>query len=155
MNRLALILAGVAINASADPKPPTHITERQLLASVLVMEAGGEIDPSTGHSRKAMQAVWEVIWQRAKNRRLSPVGVVTQRKQFSCLNHITAGRAIATAQRHPHWRHAWGIVGSPPVTNITKGADHYHADWIKDPYWADPNKKTVTLGRHTFYKLRP
>ena len=51
MNRLALILAGVAINANADPKPPTH-------------------------------------------------------------------------------------------------------DWIKDPYWADPSKKTVTLGRHTFYKLK-
>lgn len=149
MNRLAIILAGVAINASAEPKPPTHITDRQLLASVLIMEAGGE-------GRAGMQAVWEVIWTRAKNRRLSPVGVVTQRKQFSCLNHIEPGRAIATAQRHPHWRHAWGIVGSPPVTNITKGAEHYHATWmVKAPYWADPSKKTVTLGRHTFYKLRP
>jgi spore germination cell wall hydrolase CwlJ-like protein len=153
MKRLALILAGVAIDATAV-EPPRHDTDRALCAAVLILEAGGEVD-STGHSRAAMSAVWEVVWQRAENRKLSPVGVVTQRKQFSCLNNITPGRAITTAQKHPFWRHAWGITAAPPLTRYTKGADHYHANTIRPPYWADPAKKTVTIGKHTFYKLKP
>lgn len=153
MKRLALILAGVAIDANAV-EPPRHDTDRALCAAVLILEAGGEVD-STGHSRAAMSAVWEVIWQRAENRKLTPVGVVTQRKQFSCLNNITAGRAIATAQKHPFWRHAIGITAAPPLTRFTGEADHYHANTIRAPYWADPAKKTVTIGKHTFYKLKP
>ena len=152
MKRLALILAGVAIDATAI-EPPRHDTDRALCAAVLILEAGGEVD-STGHSRAAMAAVWEVIWKRAENRKLSPVGVVTQRKQFPCLNSITPGRAIATAQKHPFWRHAWGITAAPPLTRFTKGADHYHAKGC-NPFWADASKKTVTIGKHTFYKLNP
>lgn len=150
MKRLALIITSLTVNAA---EPPNDITSRQLCAAVLILEAGGEVD-HTGHSRAAMSAVWEVIFRRAENRKLSPVGVVTQRKQFSCLNHITPGKAIATAQKHPFWRHAWGITSAPPVTQYTKGADHYHAEKIiKLPYWADKNKITVTIGGHTFYKL--
>lgn len=155
MKRLALILAGVAIDAEAV-EIPRNDTDRALICAVMVLEAGGEIDPETGHSRKAMAAVFEVVWTRAENRKLSLVGVVTQRKQFSCLNHIEAGRAITTAQKHPFWRHAWGITAAPPLTRYTKGATHYHATTMtRPPYWADPAKKTVTIGKHTFYKLNP
>lgn len=150
MKHLALIITGAAFTVSAEPIPPKEITSRQLCAATLILEAGGE-------GREGMQAVWEVVWQRAKLRRLTPLGVVTQRKQFSCLNSITPGRAIATAQKHPMWRHAWGIVSAPPVLPdmepLTLGADHYHATTIKPPFWADKAKKTVTIGRHTFYKL--
>ena len=146
MKHLALIITGAAMTVSAEPLPPKEITSRQMCTSVLVLEAGGE-------GRVGLQAVWEVVWQRAKLRKLTPLGVVTQRKQFSCLNNITPGRAIATAQRHPMCRHAWGIVSAPPVTRLTGNADHYHATTIRAPYWADKAKKTVTIGRHTFYKL--
>ena len=153
MNRLALIITASTITASAEQHWPMNVTDRQLCAAVLILEAGGEIDPRTGHSRQAMSAVWEVIIRRAELRKLSPVGVVTQPKQFSCLNHITAGRAIATAQRHPHWRHAWGITGGPPVTQLTRKADHYYSSTIRAPYWANPLKHTVTIGRQRFYRL--
>ena len=146
MKHLALIISGAALTVSAEPLPPKEITSRQLCAATLILEAGGE-------GRVGMQAVWEVIWQRAKLRKLTPLGVVTQRKQFSCLNNIKPGRAIEIAQRHPMWRHAWGIVAAPPVTQLTGKADHYHATTIREPYWADKAKKTVTIGRHTFYKL--
>jgi len=146
MKHLALIITGAAMTVSAEPIPPKEITSRQMCTSVLILEAGGE-------GRVGLQAVWEVVWQRAKLRKLTPLGVVTQRKQFSCLNNITPGRAIATAQKHPMWRHAWGIVSAPPVTQLTGKADHYHATTIKPPFWADKAKKTVTIGRHTFYKL--
>ena len=146
MKHLALIITGAAITVSAEPIPPKEITSRQFCAATLILESGGE-------GREGMQAVWEVVWQRAKLRKLTPLGVVTQRKQFSCLNSITPGRAIATAQKHPMWRHAWGIVSAPPVTQLTGKADHYHATTIKPPYWADATKATVTIGRHKFYRL--
>jgi len=152
MKRLALILAGVAIDATAV-EVPRNDTDRALICAILVLEAGGEVD-HTGHSRKSMACVYEVVWRRAENRKLTLAGVVTQRKQFSCLNNITPGRAIATAQKHPFWRHAWGITAAPPLTRFTKGADHYHAKGCS-PFWADTSKKTVTIGRHTFYKLNP
>jgi spore germination cell wall hydrolase CwlJ-like protein len=31
---------------------------------------------------------------------------------------------------------------------------HYHADYVR-PRWARSLKKMDTIGRHTFYKLRP
>ena len=155
MKKIAAIIISGAILTRAEPKPPTTDPARSLLAAVLILEAGGEID-SSGNSRRAMSAVWEVIWRRAELRRKSRVGVVTRRKQFSCLNSIEPGRAIATAQKHPMWRHALGIVSAPPLQPdgklLTLGAEHYHAKSVS-PYWADEKKKTVTIGNHVFYKL--
>jgi spore germination cell wall hydrolase CwlJ-like protein len=37
------------------------------------------------------------------------------------------------------------------VTDITQGATHYHAHYVR-PYWADKLEYTVTYGSHMFYK---
>lgn len=37
-------------------------------------------------------------------------------------------------------------------TDITGGADHYHAVYV-DPDWADDDKITARIGLHIFYKL--
>mgnify|MGYP003668268805 CR=1 FL=1 len=37
------------------------------------------------------------------------------------------------------------------VTDITLGATHYHANYVR-PYWADKLEYTVTYGSHLFYK---
>jgi N-acetylmuramoyl-L-alanine amidase len=37
------------------------------------------------------------------------------------------------------------------VTDITQGATHYHAHYVR-PYWADKLEYTVTYGSHLFYK---
>ncbi len=37
------------------------------------------------------------------------------------------------------------------VTDITLGATHYHAHYVR-PYWADKLEYTVTYGSHLFYK---
>ena len=37
------------------------------------------------------------------------------------------------------------------VTDITQGATHYHANYVR-PYWADKLEYTVTYGSHLFYK---
>ena len=58
---------------------------------------------------------------------------------------------INKASNHPRWNEAMKIAYSDPKTNYTKGADHYHADYV-NPYWAKSLTKTVVIGRHIFYK---
>ena len=35
--------------------------------------------------------------------------------------------------------------------DYTKGATHYHADYV-EPSWAESKTKTVTIGKHIFYR---
>lgn len=58
----------------------------------------------------------------------------------------------------PHEDRAWALsqlvaadVLSGTVPDVTGGATHYHATYVK-PYWASHLNKTVTLGSHIFYK---
>ena len=153
MKKLGILIAGAALTASAEPLPPKKLAARQLICAVLILEAGGEVDKKTGNSRKGMALVWEVIWRRAELRKQSPLEVVTARKQFSCLNNMKPGKAIEIAQRHPAWRHAWGITGAPPVTRWTGGATHYYSTAIPAPYWATPETRTAKIGNHIFHKL--
>ena len=147
MKQTIIILTLAATANAAPPHPPVDVNDRNLCAAVLIAEAGGE-------GRAGMQAVWEVVWSRAESRRWpsTPALVVKQRKQFSCLNGVKCGQLIAKAQRHPMWRHAWGITGAPPVTQMTKQANHYHAVSVR-PYWADADAFTVQVGNHKFYRL--
>tara|TARA_R110000803_G_scaffold61415_2_gene121209 strand:- start:220 stop:636 length:417 start_codon:yes stop_codon:yes gene_type:complete len=38
------------------------------------------------------------------------------------------------------------------VTDISNGATHYHATWIKPPKWTYDMKKVVTIDQHIFYR---
>jgi spore germination cell wall hydrolase CwlJ-like protein len=113
------------------------------------MEAGGEYH--TG----SLEAVYEVIKTRSKKRNKTLAQVCLQRKQFSCWNGKADGikaleDTIAKAKKHPRWKIAENILGSN--TNFTNGADHYYADYIDKPYWADSMTPTTKIGRHIFYK---
>jgi N-acetylmuramoyl-L-alanine amidase len=119
-----------------------------IVVATIIMEAGGEYHVG------ALEAVYEVIMTRAKKRNMTPAEVCLQRKQFSCWNDKADGiqaleRTIAKAKEHPRWVIAQNILGKE--TNYTKGADHYHADYVS-PYWKDSMKKTAKIGRHIFYK---
>ena len=131
---------------------PATMSDRDVLATCLILEAGGE-------GRVGMELVWHVIQERVKSRRWPDTArkVVLQPKQFSCFNNVSLGRAIATAQRHPYWRHALGIVSAPPVYRQglnPNGANHYHATTIRPPYWARGVKPTLTYRNHVFYRLK-
>ena len=139
--------AGQRATPADDPAPPTG-QARELCAAVLVAEAGGT-------SFAGMQAVWEVIHQRAINRKLTHEAVVKQRWQFSCLNKVKPAALIAKARRHRRWDEAFVIVAAKPRTNYTKQADHYHADsMITFPHWARGRKIVAACGRHLFYRLK-
>ena len=116
----------------------------EIVAATLIMEAGGEY--STG----SMEAVNEVIRNRAAKRKLTTRQVCLQRKQFSCWNSGRIEQLLAKAKRHPRFNEALAIVNGKP-TNYTGGSDHYHADYC-NPYWTSSMKKTCIIGKHIFYK---
>ena len=119
----------------------------ETVIACLVLEAGGE-------GTVGMEAVNEVIHNRAKNRQKSLYQIVTAPKQFSCFNSgVTA--AIQRAKKHPKWNEAIRILKNK-LTNHTMGADHYHTLSVK-PYWGKDLLKrgyrTITIKHHIFYYL--
>ena len=44
-----------------------------------------------------------------------------------------------------------GQAISTPMIDITDGATHYHADYVK-PAWAKTKTKTIEIGDHIFYR---
>ena len=143
----------ISIEAAAVPKVEAMLYDpcpyaNDIVVATIIMEAGGEYHVG------ALEAVYEVIMTRAKKRKMTPAQVCLQRKQFSCWNNKADGikaleDTITEAKEHPRWIIAQNILGKE--TNYTKGADHYHADYVT-PYWAKSMEKTVVIGRHIFYK---
>jgi len=140
MNKLMILLCAITCaNATYSA------TDAEIVAATIILEAGGEYAPN------ALQAVNEVIQNRAIKRRMMPSEVCFQRLQFSCWNNKAKRPALfAKAQRHPRYNQALQIALSAP-TNFTNGADHYHADYCM-PYWTKSMTITVKIGRHIFYK---
>tara|TARA_S200002703_G_scaffold128603_1_gene115421 strand:- start:251 stop:670 length:420 start_codon:yes stop_codon:yes gene_type:complete len=117
---------------------------KEIVAATIILEAGGE------YHEGSLEAINEVIETRSIKRGLSKAEVCLQRKQFSCWNGKELNSTIAFAKKHPRWGEALRIVKNP-VTDYTKGSDHYHADYV-NPYWASSMTKIVKIGRHIFYK---
>ena len=119
-------------------------TDDDVIVATIILEAGGEYHVG------ALEGVYEVIMTRAEKRKMTPAEVCLQKWQFSCWNGMVIEDQIAKAKKHPRWQIAKNILGSD--TNYVKGADHYHAVYIDDPYWAKSLTKTVKIGKHIFYK---
>jgi len=45
---------------------------------------------------------------------------------------------------------AWDVIHGHRVVSLEKSL-YYHADYIKEPKWADINSKITQIGRHIFY----
>ena len=135
-----LLLSGTALSATYG---------QQVVAGVLMGEAEGE-------GIKGMYAVAEVIKKRCELKQLSPLAIVKEPKQFSCLNNITPPQLIRKHWRKKSWSQALFIARilynhPQKLTNYTKGATHY-ATFI--PYWAKNKKPTIIIGRHIFWDLK-
>ena len=126
-----------------------EINENELVAAVIIAEAGGE-------GPKGMQAVASVIQNRAR-RGPSPYDVVVKRKQFSCLNNFRPDsyqKFISHAKRHPNWRQALILakkVANKTVIDNTNGATHYCAN---QAYWEKEMCFTIQIKHHKFYRKR-
>jgi N-acetylmuramoyl-L-alanine amidase len=140
VKRLALALA-LALVAGQQARSGA----RESVAAVLIAEAGGE-------GLAGMQAVANVIANRAGARGLSRLAVVSSPRQFSCLNGSSLSRLEAAARKHPRWGCAVALASQASLPDITGGANHYHAAGVS-PRWAKPANRTARIGGHTFYKL--
>lgn len=143
--RLVFILLTLASNCFAA------FTERELIASILVLECGGEYVDRDGLD--GLRAVREVIATRAKERRQTETEVVTARWQFSCLNGFTPEAAVARAKAHKRYGDALTIAGGVTWQPVAGGANHYHAVTIPRPYWAKGRTPCAAIGNHIFYLL--
>lgn len=139
-----LILGALAVSLSSAAE---KIKDSDIVAATLIFEAGGEKNP-----RKAMEAVYEVIWNRAVSGNKSTSDICLARKQFSCWNGVSdRALKIAIAKKHSRWLIAREIASNPPKTNHTSGARFYHTLAV-NPSWKRSMKKTTTIFNHIFYK---
>lgn len=101
---------------------------------------------------EGMVAVAEVLRNRAMARGTTMSEEALRPKQFSFWNDRRA--AARWLLRNPgSIEVALDALEVVKVgSDITKGADHYYADYIKAPYWARGAKETARIGRHVFLK---
>lgn len=128
-----------------------------VMALTIIGEAASESDEG-----KAAVA-WVIrnrLIKKQKGWGTSLAGVCLMPKQFSCWNDAYRKRLFEWFEMFdsPWYIQAEYIVkrvmsGMEPV-DPTGGADHYFADYIDPPSWADESKFTVQIGRHKFYRLR-
>jgi spore germination cell wall hydrolase CwlJ-like protein len=126
-------------------KSVVTVSATEIVATTLIAEAGGERD------FRAMSAVAEVIYNRSLARKLSPMQVCLQRKQFSCWNGKDVQSEIDKAKKHKKWSNALKIAQNLGSTNYTKNAQFYHTTKI-NPSWNKKMLATVTIENHIFYK---
>lgn len=146
----AVFLAGAA-PAHAGERILSYY-ERQILASVLVLEAASD-------GLEGMSAVLNVIANRADRNvhRLVPEAV--RPGQFSAINRVTKMRSpdyssiMRRAQRDPLYAEAVRLVlqfERGQLADNTQGSTYYHHHRIQ-PGWSRALVYTGTIGSHRFY----
>lgn len=142
---LCLLLACFSGLNSLHSKSFVTVSATEIVATTLIAEAGGERDS------RAMHAVAEVIYNRSISRKISPMQVCLQRKQFSCWNGKDVETEIEKAKKHKKWANALQIAQNLGSTNYTKNAQFYHTTKV-NPSWNKKMLATVTIENHKFYK---
>ncbi len=134
----------------AAVQPPRGTYGQQVVAAVLMAEAWGE-------GEKAMTAVAEVIAQRSKSWKLSPLAVVKRKRHFSCLNSVRPEDLIRKYHRQRDFAKALEIsrtLYNEPhkLPGLAREATHFHDDSMT-PYWARNEEPVRVIGKLRFYKL--
>ncbi len=142
--------------------PIIHCPEVDVLARTIYGEARGEYFRPDG-GLASFIAVASVIRNRVKGS--SKYGdtyeeVCRKPYQFSCWNQSDANFLVVTRIRKEDDRvfdicydvARKMVAGTWP--DITNGANHYHAGWMKTyPSWSEGRPSVFRCGQHIFYKL--
>jgi N-acetylmuramoyl-L-alanine amidase len=138
-----------------DYKTQTTVSpDIDILARTIYGEARGESDAGKA-------AVAWVIKNRAEAGGWwgdDIVEVCLKPYQFSCWNRNDPNRSVIeklSAKGNPLFLKCVDIareVLARQISDVTQGANHYHADGVK-PKWAIDKYFTVAIGNHRFYKL--
>lgn len=128
--------------------------ERKIVAATLVLEA-------TSEGVEGMQAVLNVIYNRAGRDLDRVVGVTVRKGQFSALNSVTGkrnpdyGPILAKAyEQKDYFRAAMHLVRIMEMGELqdnTFGATHYHTVDGRVPNWSRDLRYLTTIGNHRFY----
>ena len=128
------------------------IAEHRCLTEALYYEARGE-------NRTGKKAVAEVVFHRmeAGNFGHSICAVVHEgagrhgcQFSFTCNGDMNRPRDAAAWQKSEELA-AQILTGEERLRNMTGGATHYHAVYVR-PFWAPALEKTAHIGRHIFYR---
>lgn len=99
----------------------------------------------------------ENIWYSKYKGEHSIKAVCLKPKQFSCWNDDDPNKKVCELvdKRNKQFVQALEISKDAKMgklKDITNGANHYYADYIKTPKWVKDMKFCVKIGRHNFYK---
>ena len=158
MNRklllVAMLLVIAVFHVQADGFLDNH--DRQIIASCIVLEAGGE-------GPEGMQAVLNVILNRAEGSLYCMVPETIKCGAFSCMSSIwndpapdyspLISRAMNQSGAYDEAMRLIALMEEGFLDDNTRGATHYHAKYIY-PYWADSLRYLTTIGNHIFYVER-
>lgn len=142
-----------------QPKPNNIINQDQLYnAYVVAATLYGE---ARGEGEAGMQAVLNVIMNRAKQDFDKAKDVVMRPKQFSMWNNVSNPEkaSIELAKREKNnqvYRNAIKLVDlamKNKLPDITGGATFYFNPKKANPSWANKLVKTKEIGNHKFYKV--
>jgi hypothetical protein len=141
----------------------TGVSDIDVIAATIIGEAGGE-------GYEGMQAVKNVLQNRADNKGTIPARESLRPKQFSMWNDATKGVSVPgdfnkeerpdkiqtiidMYKKHSKWDTAV-TLSKNKIKDITGGATKYYASGgtqkIDPPYWAKDWKDPITIGNHTF-----
>ena len=139
----------VAKRPTTPKRSDERVSEIDIVAATIFKEARGE-------GLKGMQAVNEVINNRAKAQNKTRTAICLQPKQFSCWNGITPSKIVIDKLQRldpQNFAIAKKIAQNQP-TNHTRGSQFYHTVNIS-PKWGKNLKrngyKTLKIGDHVFY----
>ncbi len=135
--------------------PESLKREQKCLAEAIYFESRSE--PEDGQA-----AVAQVVLNRVKSGLYptSVCGVVYQnRHRYKACQFTFAceGKSLATTEAGP-WaaaqRIAREVMEGESYNSAVGTSTHYHANYVA-PYWSRKLKRTDSIGRHIFYRLRP
>lgn len=125
--------------------------EHKVVAAVLMAEAWSD-------GKHGMLAVGEVIRERARLRKRTPLEVVTERRAFSCLNRTTPRALVAKFESLADF--AWALDTARTVVDhpgrlpgIARGATHF----VRRGHparWTRGQRPVLTTRHHVFYALK-
>ncbi|MCC6234970.1 MAG: cell wall hydrolase, partial [Verrucomicrobiales bacterium] len=123
---------------------------QQVVAAVLMAEAWGE-------GEVAMTAVAEVIRLRSVRAGVSPLAVVTRRRQFTCLNQTTPVALVRKFQGEEDFavalRIARRIYHRPEsLPGHARGATHFERVGTQ-AHWTRGHRPVAMVGKLAFYRL--
>lgn len=154
LQSICIFLGLVAVFTPGSTRGALSNYERQIVAATLVLEAAGE-------GTHGMQAVLNVIYNRAQHKPHRIIGVVAKHGAFSSLNSVTNSRRpdyspiLRRAFKDKAYATAYSLVVAlehGKLRDITGGSDHFYSIHGDRPAWADDMKFVKAIGAHRFYR---